>query len=70
MKLDLDYGYGINNVFWKSILDDCSEEEEKVIRARLKRKLQGNTRNFKNLKKNMKKSDNTKNSLLKKSNKI
>lgn len=37
MKLDLDYGYGINNVFWKSILDDCSEEEEKVIRARLKK---------------------------------
>lgn len=37
MKLDLDYGYGINNVFWRSILDDCFEEEEKVIRARLKK---------------------------------
>ena len=28
MKLDLDYGYGINNVFWKSILDDCSEDQK------------------------------------------
>lgn len=37
MEYDLDYGYGLTNVFWKSILDDCSEEEEKEIRAMLKK---------------------------------
>ena len=37
VKEDLDYGYGINNAFWKNILDSCSEEEEKIIRAKLKK---------------------------------
>lgn len=37
MKRQLDDGYGINNEFWKSILYDWSEEEEKEIRALLKK---------------------------------
>ena len=37
VKEDLDYGYGMNNAFWKNILDSCSEEEEKIIRAKLKK---------------------------------
>ena len=37
MKRQIDDGYGANNGFWMNLLTNCSEEEGKIIRAKLKK---------------------------------
>ena len=37
-EMRFDAGYGLANSFWINLLKDCTEEEEKEIRAMLKKK--------------------------------
>lgn len=37
-EIRFDAGYGLANSFWINLLKDCTEEEEKEIRAMLKKK--------------------------------
>lgn len=51
MKRQLDDGYGVNNGFWMNLLANCSEEEEKIIRAKLKKETPREYKEFQELEK-------------------
>ncbi len=36
-KIRFDAGYGLANSFWINLLNECEPDEEKEIRARLKK---------------------------------
>ena len=51
MKQKLDAGYGMTNGFWMNVLANCSEEEEKVIRAKMKKETPKEYKEFQELEK-------------------
>ena len=51
MKQQLDAGYGMTNAFWMNLLANCSEEEEKIIRAKMKKETPKEYKEFQELEK-------------------
>ena len=51
MKRQLDDGYVANNGFWMNLLTNCSEEEGKIIRAKLKKETPREYKEFQELEK-------------------